>query len=205
MSFWIWLKNPDNSNVIQAAIAIIYLFTLIVLWCNLNKLDTQIKETRRQADAAQKQLGLTQILNQPLCAVSLLKVDKPRYNVVQISPIIKNFGKMVERDASFEWRIDIIENINDAQKRKERPVVPWRKKAHIKIIPEQEFMGGFRQFNTKDFNDMVRGYDSAVQVSMIIGYHDAEDKPQQYSCSYIITRLADIKKDQYEVMLVEAN
>ncbi len=60
------------------------------------------------------------------------------------------------------------------------------------------------QFNRDDFNNKVKGYDSGMLVSMVIGYHGVDNKPKQYSCSYIITRLADVKEDKYEVMLNDA-
>jgi hypothetical protein len=204
MEFYNWLKTWEKAEAIQLIIAIIYAFTVFVLWLNFHALDKQLTETRKQANAAQRQVELTQTLNQPLCAVKELKVDKARSNVVQISPVIKNFGKMVEMEASFQWKIDIIKNFNDDKKWTAKNDMPWRKKDHIKILPEQEFIVGFKQYNTFVFNNMVSGYDSAILVSMIIGYHDLENKPQQYSCSYLITRFADIKKDEYEVILREA-
>ena len=192
---WIKLKVVKlwrnwSRDCVQKVIAISTTLTLIVLILNLYYF--------------WKQVDLTQILNQPICAVKELKVDKVRDNVVQISPVIKNFGKIAERNASFEWKINIVENLNNPQKRKITEVTAWSKKDHIKILPEQEFIGGFRQYTRDDFNNMVRGYDSAILVSMIIGYHDLENKPQRYSCSYLITRLANLKEDKYEVMLNEA-
>jgi uncharacterized protein YoxC len=213
-----FFSSSYSSNLIQAFIALVSLAAFIVLWCNLSKLDKQITEARKQATAAQDQIAearkqttamqdqlrLSEVLNQPLCGIKELKVEKVRDNVIQISPVIKNFGKMIERGASFQWKIDRIENLNDDQKRKATPSMSWQKTRHIKILPEQEFMGGFRQYNTKDFNDLVSGYDSTLLVSMAIEYHDADDKPQRYICSYTITRLASLTEDKYEVIMAEA-
>jgi hypothetical protein len=213
-----FLSASYSSNLIQVFIALFSFAALVVLWLNLSKLDRQITEARcqttamqeqivearKQATAAQDQLRLSEVLNQPLCGIKELKVEKVRDNVVQISPLIKNFGKMVEKDASFQWKIDQVENFNDAQKRNETPEIPWSRKQHIKILPEQEIMCVGRQYNTKLFNELVRGFDSALLISMIVEYHNADNKPQKYSCSYRVTRLASLTEDKYEVMVLHA-
>jgi hypothetical protein len=43
-----------------------------------------------------------------------------------------------------------------------------------------------------------------VRVKVVIEYPNMHDKTQRYSCTYLITRLADIKEDKYEVSLQES-
>jgi hypothetical protein len=190
---------------IQVAIAIILAGTLFVLYLNLRSISKQIELNSEQVKLNWKQIELTQILNQPICGAKELKVDKVRDNVIQISPVIKNYGKYIEKDASIKWKIDKIEMLNDPHKRKIENRVPWMAKKCITVLPEQEFAVGFCQFNTTEFNTMVNGAtDSAIAVSLEIVYSNADRKSQRYSATYLITRLAGIEEDRYEVSLSNA-
>jgi hypothetical protein len=178
------------ADFIQIGIGIILFITLIIFSLNLILF--------------WKQNCLTQTLNQPLCAVKEVRVEKVRDNVVQISVITKNYGKYVAKNVSIEQQIDVIEGIKDVKTTKSMDGLSPLKKTPITILPEQEFLVSFLQFSTDDFNKIARGYDSMVRVKVVIEYPNMHDKTQRYSCTYLITRLADIKEDKYEVSLQES-
>ncbi|NLT24662.1 MAG: hypothetical protein GXX82_16590 [Syntrophorhabdus sp.] len=213
--YWVGL---NKDTLVQSLILVAYLLTLGVLYCNLGKLDEQITETRRQADAAftqlrltqsqtsaaLDQLKLTQLLNDPACAIKELRVEKVRENVVQISPVLKNYGKSVEKNASFKWKIEIVKNWKDKAKATRLLATSWTGTDHLKILPEQDVTPIRIQYHRDRFNDMAKGYESAVLVSITVGYHDLKNQAQRYTCVYLITRLADLKQDIYETTLLSA-
>jgi hypothetical protein len=135
-----FLSGNLFANLVQFGILVISIFALIALFKNLYSLNEQLS-------TAQKELELTQALNQPLCGIKELRVEKVRDNVVQLTPVVKNFGKTMEKDALYKWKIDRLENFN-SDKVIRTPLLDWKKIEHIKILPEQEIMYHFIQYNT---------------------------------------------------------
>jgi hypothetical protein len=188
MKWWNCLKSVAMSNLIQASVGVILLATLIVLILNLR--------------AFWHQNALTQTLNQPLCAVKMVKVEKVSDSVIQISVIYRNSGKYVAKDALIRWDVDILPD----QRHKERaipiPSVPPGELKNIALLPEHEISNFLVQFTTAEFNKIVTGY-AALRLKLAIEYKDMDNKGRRYSCTYYVTRMAHPEQYVPEVSLIE--
>jgi len=211
LAAWYWFSKEGRltpGDEIQMVIAFVLTVTLIVVYLNLRSF---------------------QEFNQPLCAVKTVKVDPIPYvaktdkidkitknadsaeaevtpkNVIEISANIKNFGKYVARNTSYEWEVDIIENINSSN-RQIRPIpdVPPGKSSSIDMLPEQEIDNLLVMFNEVRFRELVRGYESALRVRLNVVFQSTDDKLRQYSCVYLITRLKHPDLIKPEVTLKES-
>lgn len=181
-------KNPADpkndgwkiADWIQVAIAIILAVNALVLYFNLNSLNRQIK--------------LTEVLNEPLCAVKEIKINevKDHANRIKIYAVITNSGNYSAKNASIEWEFyqckDLVSNKPSCEK-----IKGWhsdlKKKMNITILPKQEFNYFLIDVPKEVLNKRVKGYDRGLRIKLTIKYNDMDDKPQQYSGSFLIIRV----------------
>jgi hypothetical protein len=142
------------------------------------------------------------------CGIKEIRIEPVRDNVKQINAVIKNFGGNVAKSVSLTWYIDVIEG-----SRAGKPIIKKISSIPapittppIDIIGGQEVPTMLVQFNRTDFNNIVRGdIDSLMRISISLEYQNINDKKQPYLFVYHITRLADVKKDGYEVALIKSD
>ena len=208
---WYWFSKEGrltSGDEIQMVIAFVLIVTLIVVYLNLRSF---------------------QEFSQPLCAVKAVKVDPipymaktdkidkvsnnvksaeaertPKY-VIDISANIKNFGKYVARNTSYEWEIDVIKNIKSSNPQTE-PIegVHPGKSSSIDMLPDQEIDNLLVMFNDVDFRELVSGYESALRVRLNVVFQNIDNKLKLYSCEYWITRLKHPNLIKPEVTLKES-
>lgn len=158
-----------------------------------------------------------QKLNQPFCAVKMVRADvvkmatlipKPREDVViELAAVFKNFGKYIAKNVSYEWEVDTIKNF---EPNGQQPVKPefWRKGKSwdvFTMLPEQKLDNFLIQIGKDDFNKLTDGYKSGLVLKVVLRYQDADEKMQQYSCSYLITRLKSALQEKPEVTIYKSN
>ncbi|MDP3260780.1 MAG: hypothetical protein Q8M34_09400 [Thermodesulfovibrionales bacterium] len=170
----------STANCIQIVIALVLIFNL----CYLNR---QIKLT-------QEQIKLTQVLNQPLCAVKEIKVNevKDHTNRIKIYAVITNSGNYTAKNASIEWEFyqcnDLIGHKQPCEK-----IKGWhsdsRNKMDITILPKQEFNYFLIDVPKERLNKRVEGYDRSLRIKLTIKYNDMDEKSQQYLGSFLIIRV----------------
>lgn len=151
--------------------------------------------------------------NKPFCAVKMVRADvvrmttlkpEPREDAVfELAAVIKNFGKYIAKNVSYEWEVDIIKNFKDdpnppAEKIMDMPSIS----PTFTMLPEQELDNFLIQFNEDDFKKYTNGYESAIRLRMVIKYQDPDGKLQQYLCMYRITRLKSSLQEKPEVTLL---
>jgi hypothetical protein len=168
-------------------------------------LKTQSKSIDLQVQAIHAQtkaIELTKRLNQPICAIKDLKVVRARSDVVKISAIITNMGNYTARNALIYWEMGLIEHLKQVN-----PVyaklMESKGKTKVTILPKHEFERWLLYINTVDFDKMIDGYEKAVVVRLVIEYLNMENKKEQYSCVYYVTRMLSIN-DPYDVTLQES-
>ena len=154
--------------------------------------------------AQMKALDLTQALNEPLCAVKDIKIEKARDEIIKISAIIKNFGNYAAKNALIDWKFVLVKDLK--QETKQSIIENWGSKGEIQItiLPQHEFERFLLYVEKKDFDAMVVGYQNAVGVILSIKYKNIENKMEQYSCFYLITRMLTDNKGTYEVSLQDS-
>ena len=180
-----------TNDTIQSVIAFILAVTAAFLFLNLQALNDQIK--------------LTQILNQPLCAIKEIKVEKPRDHVVEVSAIIKNFGNYKAKNASINWETILVNNLNMKDENRVYTKIEnlsSERKTQITILPQHEFKHFL--FYIEKFDEMVVGYKSGIRIKLAIEYQDMDNKMERYSCSYLITRLLVDEQNTYEASLIKS-
>lgn len=180
------IRLVDKINIVIA------ILTLSVLGYNLHLFWAQNK--------------FTETLNQPLCAVKQLKASKVTNipNVVEISVVIANLGNYVARNAYVESKLYTIKYSGGKEQSREL-INGWQPQGikDITILPRHEFDYFLVYVDKAAFNKKVEGYNSLVEVEVIIKYKDLRDKAQQYSCLYRITRL--LGEDYYDAILINSN
>jgi len=193
-SIWDYLDITHPATKIQAVICFVLGVTLCVLVFNLVALGKQIR--------------LTQTLNQPLCGVKDVRVDPVREDVKQITVIMKNYGKYIAKSATIALKIDVIQGSRSGKATvlNIKGLRSMMKTRPLDILPEQEFPALFIQFTKDDFNEIVRGdVDRLVRVEVVTEYDGIDGEKKRYSCSYLITRLADVRQDKYEISIETSN
>jgi hypothetical protein len=193
-----------NANA-QDRIALIALFnffavviTLVILLLNLNSVSRQIR--------------LTQVLNQPYCAVKELKVIKASGNktinpadVFKISLTIKNFGNYVAKKMSIQYKTfkvtnlkgpnSVIQYIADSEKQFE----------NITALPQHEFEHLVGYYSRENLNSLIAGYEKGLLLRAVITYqNEMSGKTDQFAISYIVTKLLG-QEDIYEVMIYDTS
>jgi hypothetical protein len=153
--------------------------------------------------------------NQPFCAVKMVRADvvkmttvkpEPREDVViELAAVIKNFGKYIAKNVSYEWIVDVIKNFEPNGKQP-ATIEVWRNgKSHIfTMLPEQELDNFFIQIGEENFKTLVDGYKSGLLLNVIVKYKDTDEKMQQYSCTYLISRLKSTLQEKPEVTIYES-
>jgi hypothetical protein len=141
------------------------------------------------------------------CGITDIKIEPVREDVMQINAVIKNFGVNIARGVSMTWYIDVIEGSQTG-----KPIIKKISSLPVPIItPPIDIIGGQEVskmlvlFNRIDFGNLVRGdIDSLMRVSLSLEYKNKNRKKQPDLFVYHITRLADVKKDEYEVSLIKS-
>lgn len=154
-----------------------------------------------------KQNNLTQVLNQPICAVKEVKVNIDNAKDIEISAVIVNSGNYIANNASIEWEFYHVKDLKEKQSSKkiEGWVLPTSKKSNIAIMPRHEFVMPLVIVKKEKFDNLARGYESGVEIKLSIEYTDMKGNPQTYRSSFLITRLgpadsysATIRESSYE-------
>ena len=141
-----------------------------------------------------RQIKLTGVLNQPLCAIKEVKVNEVKgyNNLIKISAVVANSGNYIAKNASIEWQLYQRENLLSANPPSKK-IEGWgsspSKKSDIAILPKHEFDYFLIYVAKEDLDKRVQGYDSGVEVRLIIKYTDMDNKPQQYEGSFLIIRV----------------
>jgi len=170
--------NGLMANIIQIIIAIILFLTFLVLILNLRSL--------------QEQIGLTQVLNQPLCAVKEIKINEVNApNRFKIYAVITNSGNYNAKNATIEWEFYQCDDLISRQTCNK--IKGWhsdpKKKMNVTILPKQEFNYFLIDVPQAGLNERVKGYDRGVGIEITIKYKDMNNSPQKYSGFYLITRI----------------
>jgi hypothetical protein len=196
-SWWIAFEEPMKGSWPQLFLCTTVIFVSIgCLWA------ASMKWVSEREVLLQPKQPKQVTANQPLCGIDV-RVEPVRDNVKQLTVVIKN-GKYVAKDVSLKWSIDVVEGSRSGKPmiKKIASIPEPMTKPPFDILPEQELPVSFVQFTKDDFNNMVRGdKDSLIRVWITIEYRNIDDRKQRYSCTYLITRLADVKEDKYEVTL----
>lgn len=152
-----------------------------------------------------KQNNLTQVLNQPICAVKEVKVNIDYAKDIEISAVIVNSGSYIAKNASIEWEFYHVEDLKKEQsfKKIEGWVLPSSKKSNIAIMPRHEFVIPLVIVKKEKFDNLVRGYESGVGITLSIEYTDMKGNPQTYSSFFLITRLGPA--DSYNATIQESS
>ncbi|MBU2620821.1 MAG: hypothetical protein KKD92_00690 [Proteobacteria bacterium] len=207
------------NHIIPAITLVVSIITLVVLYKNLIFFQNQIILIQKQLSLTQNQIELTQILNQPFCAVKELravkdpdestkrtKKGKDFVEVVKITSVIKNYGNYVSKKTTLSWS-DAIFTIIEKNKidiTKWEAIPKSKSNTVMAVLPQQEIEVFMRYIDKKDFDNMVEGYKTALVVKLTVDYRDMDNKAQQYSCFYAITRLLTDDRGVYEVSLKES-
>lgn len=144
-------KDLKTADRIQIAIAIILFLTLLALMFNLCFLNKQIK--------------LTGVLNQHLCAIKEVKVNEVKgyNNLIKISAVVANSGNYIAKNASIEWQLYQRENLLSANQPSKK-IEGWgsspSKRSNIAILPKHEFDYFLIYVAKEDLDKRVQGYDS---------------------------------------------
>ena len=65
-------------------------------------------------------INLTQVLNQPICAVKEVKVNIDYAKDIEISAVIVNSGSYIAKNASIEWEFYHVEDLKKSNHLKNR-------------------------------------------------------------------------------------
>ncbi|MCX5855711.1 MAG: hypothetical protein NTZ24_14255 [Deltaproteobacteria bacterium] len=206
-----FFKSLSTGERIQLFILITYIVTLLVLVVNVIFF--------------WKQYRSTQLLNKPLCAVKQLTVDsalegkniiktekidkavegKPK---IKIAAVIKNFGKYEAKKVNITWNMVALEGKMDKGK-----FIGWEVKGtteqsmistNLTVLPEHEFEQWIKFFEKKDLDELVNGYQKAVDVNISIKYLNMDNKTETYNCTYRITKMLLTEEYLYEVSLIRS-
>ncbi len=190
-----WLNK--NLSIVNAAILFL---TAGILFTNANLLSRQI--------------NLTKLLNQPLCAVKEVQVIKTgkdaNGNVFGVYIILKNFGNYVARNVSYEWNTFAVENEvkNGMPSLKSIKKFGWLSgEKKITLIPQSEHRFFITFIGEKTLKEFVVGYEKFIKLNIITKFKNFKNKQQQYTCNYLITRLqAQTNTDNpFDVMFNDNN
>jgi hypothetical protein len=195
--WWFWLRDGDR---IQFGILIVLVVNVIFFWI---------------------QYRSTQLLNKPLCAVKQLNVERAlkskdvidyekltqdQKNIIKISTVIKNFGKYKAKNASIEWEMIALNRKSKGEEWKAGSVV---KKStvltDITILPDQEFEHWLIFIPKKDLDEVISGYEKAVNININIRFLNMDEKTETYKCIYQITKMLAPEEYLYEVSLVNSS
>jgi hypothetical protein len=153
--------------------------------------------------------------NQPFCAVKLVRADvvkmtsvKPELRedvVIELAAVIKNFGKYIAKNVSYEWKVDIIKNFEPNGKQPATKEL-WRNgKSHVfTMLPEQELDNFLIQISEENFKTLVDRYKSGLLLNVLVKYEDTDEKMQRYSCMYLISRLKSALQEKPEITIYES-
>jgi hypothetical protein len=175
---------------VQAIIAIVLTITFIVLLCNLN--------------AVQKQIRLGEILNQPLCGVKEVNVKQSTHpEAMEVDVTIVNAGNEVAKKASISYETALI----DRKENKKEIITNLSSIGvnSITILPRSEIKNLLFYIRKEDLAKLVIGYDKFIELKVTIEYLNMKEEKIKYISSYKITRLLSGDLHYYEATIIESD
>jgi len=141
-----------------------------------------------------------------LTVINFEKVDPKVKNIIKISAVIKNFGKYQAKHVSIEWEMVALKRKSKDEKWEEGSVVSKSPvSTDITILPDQEFEQWVIFIEKKDLDEVVRGYEKAINIKINIRFLNMDEKMESYKCVYQITKMLLTEEYLYEVSLVKSS
>jgi len=161
----------------------------------------------------------TQLLNKPLCAVKQLTIEPALQgkniinaekvdpnvkdkNIIKIAAVIKNFGKYQAKKASITWKMVRLKGTKELGFSPTGTTQESTISTELTVLPEQEFEQWLLFIEKKDLDEMIEGWNKAVDINIRIKFYNRNSKPEIYSCTYRITKMLMTKEYLYEVSLI---
>jgi hypothetical protein len=178
------------SAIVLTITAVVLAITLIVFYCNLR--------------AVQKQILLSEILNQPLCGVKEVTVKSSVHpEAMEVDVTIVNAGNEVAKKASISYETVAI----DRKVNSKEIITSSSSKGEntITILPKSEIKNIILYIRKDDLAKMVIGYDKFIEFKVTIEYLNMKEEKIKYTSSYKITRLLSGELDNYEANIIESS